>query len=68
MKVKKRVGMIIMLLYSAGLLIFSLSSIFRDNLSGFLLGFREGVSLVLILAGCVYIVWGWVHKKNPFKY
>lgn len=54
-------------LYLAGLLIFSLSSMTRYSLSDFQLGFCEGMSLVLILTGFVYLCWSLAKRENPFK-
>ena len=43
--------------------IFSLSSIFRNELSDFTLGFCEGVSVVLILSSAIYLIRYFVKKK-----
>ena len=43
--------------------IFALSSIFRNELSDFALGFCEGVSIVLILGSAIYLVRYFVKKK-----
>ena len=43
--------------------IFSLSSIFRNELSDFALGFCEGVSIVLILGSAIYLVRYFVKMK-----
>ena len=43
--------------------IFSLSSIFRNELSDFALGFREGLSVVLILSSAIYLIRYFVKKK-----
>lgn len=43
--------------------IFLLSSIFRNELSDFALGFCEGVSIVLILGSAIYLVRYFVKKK-----
>ena len=44
--------------------IFSLSSIFRNELSDFALGFCEGVSVVLILiSSAIYLIRYFVKKK-----
>lgn len=37
--------------------IFSLSSIFRHELSDFTLGFCEGVAGTLILASAIFLIW-----------
>ena len=44
--------------------IFSLSSIFRNELSDFALGFCEGVSIVLILGSAIYLVRYFVKKET----
>ena len=46
-----------------GAAIFSLSSIFRNELSDFALGFCEGVSVVLILSSAIYLIRYFVKKK-----
>ncbi len=43
--------------------IFSLSSIFRNELSDFVLGFCEGVSIVLMLGSAISLVRYFVKKK-----
>ena len=43
--------------------IFSLSSIFRNELSDFALGFCEGVSVVLLLSNAIYLIRYFVKKK-----
>ena len=48
---------------SIGAGIFLLSSIFRNELSDFALGFCEGVSIVLILGSAIYLVRYFVKKK-----
>ena len=43
--------------------IFSLSSIFRNMLSDFALGFCEGVSVVMKLGSSIYLIRYFVKKK-----
>lgn len=47
-----------------GIAIFSLSSIFRNHLSDFALGFFEGMSIVLILSSIVYLIGYYIKKKS----
>ncbi len=56
-----------MVLYAAGLLIFSVSSLLRHELSDFQLGFCEGISMVLMLTGVVIIGFCLVKRENPFR-
>ena len=51
------------LCFALGAGVFSLSSIFRNELSDFALGFCEGVSIVLILGSAIYLVRYFVKKK-----
>jgi len=44
--------------------IFSLSSIFRNELSDFALGFCEGVSVVLIVGSAIYLIVHFMKKKS----
>lgn len=57
---------VILVAYLIGLFVFSLSSIFRHQLTDFELGFCEGVSIVCILTGFIYFCWCFAKKKNPF--
>lgn len=56
-----------MILYAAGLLLFSVSSMLRHELSDFQLGFCEGIAIVLILSGFVTVGICLVKKENPFR-
>jgi hypothetical protein len=56
-----------LLLYLLGFLIFSLSIIFRARLTDFELGFCEGISIVFIVAGFIYMCWCIFKGKNPYK-
>ncbi|WP_418697542.1 hypothetical protein [Bacteroides sp.] len=47
-----------------GAAVFALSSIFRNELSDFALGFCEGVSVVLILGSAIYLIRYFMKKKN----
>ncbi len=47
-----------------GAAIFALSSIFRNELSDFALGFCEGVSVVLIICSAIYLIWHFMRKKS----
>lgn len=64
---KKFLKKYIMFLYLVGIVVFTLSNIFRHELSDFQVGFCEGVSIVLILAGFVTIGLSLVKKENPFR-
>lgn len=44
--------------------IFPLSSIFRNELSDFALGFCEGVSVVLIVGSAIYLIVHFMKKKS----
>jgi len=63
----KRLRILILSFYATGLLLFSVSSMLRHNLTDFWLGFWEGMSLVFILLGCAYMGWSFINRKNPFK-
>lgn len=64
MKRNKRILMLVF--YFVGMSVSVLSSIFRRSLSDFTLGFFEGMSIVLILLGFIYMVWCLAHRKNPY--
>ena len=63
----KNLRFAIILSYWLGLLIYTLSSIFRDYLTDFTLGFCEGISVSLMVIGVIYFGWCLAKKKNPFK-
>lgn len=54
-------------LYAAGLLIFSMSSLLRHELSDFQLGFCEGISIGAYADGVVIIGFCLVKRENPFR-
>lgn len=63
-KLRKRYWLV---LYMTGLLIFTVSSMLRHELSDFQLGFCEGISIVLILVGFVLFCSSLLRKENPFR-
>lgn len=63
-KLRKRYWLV---LYMTGLLIFTVSSMLRHELSDFQLGFCEGISIVLILVGFVLFCSFLLRKENPFR-
>jgi hypothetical protein len=63
----KKFKFMTLLLYLLGFMIFSLSNIFRTRLTDFELGFCEGISIVFIVAGFIYMCWCIFKKKNPYK-
>ncbi|MDF2819857.1 MAG: hypothetical protein K0R15_298 [Clostridiales bacterium] len=62
----KKLRILVLICYAVGQLTLSLSSMFRDNLSDFAMGFCEGVSVVFIFIGLIYFGWCIYNKKNPF--
>ena len=62
----KRFQFIMLCLFALGLIIFSLSSLLRNILSPFLLGFGEGL-FVLIISWGIYMICSFIHRKNPYK-
>lgn len=57
---------VVPVVYFIGLAVFAVSSIFRDRLTDFELGFCEGVSITAVLMGCAYFGWCFAKRKNPF--
>ena len=43
---------------------FTLSGIFRHQLSDFALGFCEGMSVVFMLSSAIYLAWYFIKKKH----
>lgn len=50
-----------------GYLIFCLSKIFRNDLSGFTLGLCDGLYFVFIVSWGIYMCWCAVKRKNPYR-
>jgi hypothetical protein len=65
--VNKKFQIMVLLFYSLGLMIFSISSIFRDSLTNFELGFCEGISMVFIVTGVIFMGLCIFKKENPYK-
>jgi hypothetical protein len=63
----KKFQFMMLIFHALGFLILSLSSIFRDHLTDFELGFCEGISIVFIVIGSIYICWCAFKGKNPYK-
>ena len=63
----RKVQYMMLLSLALGLVIFTLSSIFRNYLTDFQLGFCEGVSIVFLVVGFIYMGWCFINKKNPYK-
>jgi len=63
---KKRFNNTMMALYVSGMLLYVISSLFREKLSDFILGFSEGLSFTLIIGTFIYMCWCLAHKRNPF--
>jgi hypothetical protein len=64
---KKRFQNIMLSILGLGQLIFVLSSIFRNSLTDFALGFCEGISIVGMTTGFIYFCWCFAKKKNPYR-
>ncbi|RUT73142.1 hypothetical protein [Ancylomarina longa] len=60
---KYRLRFIFISVFGLGNLILSLSEIFRDKLTDFEFGFLEGISVVFILTGAIYLLYDFA-KKN----
>ncbi len=60
----KRLYTIAILFLVVGCAVFSLSSIFKNGLSDFALGFCEGVSVMMILSSAIYLIVYFVKKKS----
>lgn len=63
----KNFQIMMLIFYALGFLTLSLSSIFREHLTDFELGFSKGISIVFIVTGFSYICWCIFKGKNPYK-
>jgi hypothetical protein len=50
-----------------GLLMFTVTRLFRNSFSDFWLGFMEGFSIVWIVTGTVFILWSLSKKRGHSK-
>lgn len=64
---EKRLKLFMLICYKLGLLTLTFSIIFRHQLSDFVVGFCEGISIVFIIIGIFYMGCCIGKKKNPFK-
>jgi len=63
---KKRGLVFFMPLFWLGLLLQNISGFFKESLSDFPYGFFQGLSVVFIVAGFLFICWCLRKKINPF--
>lgn len=59
----KNLQLIMLTTFGLGLLIFTLSNLFKGYLPEFILGFCEGMSIVFIISGCLYLCCCFVKKR-----
>lgn len=64
---KKPIRFLSFLTFGVGNLLLIFSRIFSDNLNDFLLGFLEGISVVLIINGTIYLTRCAIKGKHPLK-
>ncbi|GET24815.1 hypothetical protein [Prolixibacter sp. NT017] len=64
---KKPIRFLLFLTFGVGNLLLLFSRIFSDNLNDFLLGFLEGISIVLIINGAIYLTRCAIKRKHPLK-
>lgn len=67
MIMKKKINVVMMVLFTIGQLISVFSNIFRDKIADFSFGFLEGLSFVFIISGFIYMCWCLAHGKNPYN-
>ena len=67
MKMNRKFQIFILIMYGSGLLLLSLSRIFRNSLTDFGLGFCEGLSVTAIVIGSIYFCWCLIHRTNPYN-
>jgi len=63
----KKFQVMMLIFYALGLLIFSLSGMFRERFTDFQLGFFKGISIVFITTGFIYMCCSIFKGKNPYK-
>jgi len=64
---KKPIRFLLFLTFGVGSLLLILSRIFSDNLNDFLLGFLEGISVVLIISGTIYLTRCVIKGEHPLR-
>lgn len=64
---KKPLRVLLFMTFGLGNLLLLLSRTFNDNLTDFGLGFLEGISIVFILTGTIYLFRCAVKGENPLK-
>jgi hypothetical protein len=64
---KKPIRILLLLTFGVGNLLLIFSRIFSDELNDFLLGFLEGISVVLIIRGTIYLAQCAIKGEHPLK-
>ncbi|GET22129.1 hypothetical protein [Prolixibacter denitrificans] len=64
---KKTIRFLLFLTFGVGNLLLIFSRIFSDHLNDFLLGFLEGISVVLIINGTIYLTRCAIKREHPLK-
>lgn len=63
----KKYGFVLFSCFGLGNLILLISKFYSDIWSEFALGFMEGISLILIVVGTVYLLYCVITKTHPLK-
>lgn len=66
-KMKKSVRFLFFLTFGVGNLLLIFSRIFSDQLNDFFLGFLEGISIVLIINGTIYLTRCAIKGEHPLR-
>jgi len=65
---RKKANILMMGFFGLGQLTRALTNFLGENLSAFAQGFLDGISIVFVIFGLVYICKCFIQKKNPFRF
>lgn len=64
---RKVYNMFIMGISFIGMMMYAVSMFLRNRISGFPLGFIEGISIVLMMLGIIHMIISFINKRNPYS-
>jgi hypothetical protein len=67
-KIRKKINILMMGFFGLGQLTRALTNFLGENLSDFAQGFLDGISIVFVISGFIYICKCLIQRKNPFRF
>lgn len=64
---RKVYNMFIMGISFIGMMMYAVSMFLRNRISGFPLGFIEGIAIALMIFGMIHMIISFINKRNPYN-